>query len=266
MFRASRATSSALHRGRYQPVHIAVAKWSLEKSVFEWPMNTAESAWLPRVPLPQASESQTMAAMFLSSVGTSSGLPHCHDQQVHIEAMNSSPGNSTFAWPTNMVQSTPLFKVALPTPSKAEATTPMFRASRRNPSADQRGHCKPVRLAFANWSPGLRVLTWAALNQILEPVQNVACLKQWLASCNATTRIEDGEYWLRSLKQNRKQCGPLQSGLLVENLSWMPLLKIEFPPGFFGNKVDFNTARRRFEELEHPAEGKHRLAEMSPTC
>ncbi|KAH6920702.1 hypothetical protein HPB50_028307 [Hyalomma asiaticum] len=98
MFGASRRTSSALHRGRCQPVHFALVKSSLEKDAFYWPMNNAESARLQKDPLPQARKSQTMVAMFLSSVGTSPGLPHCHDRQVHIEAMNSSPETSAFVW------------------------------------------------------------------------------------------------------------------------------------------------------------------------
>ncbi|KAH6921136.1 hypothetical protein HPB50_027875 [Hyalomma asiaticum] len=48
-------------------------------------------------------------------------------------------------------------------------------------------------------------------------------------------------------------------------MSWIPSSKIQFPPRFLGNKQDCPTVKGGVEELEHTAEGKHRLADMSPT-
>ncbi|KAH6946247.1 hypothetical protein HPB50_012450 [Hyalomma asiaticum] len=59
----------------------------------------------------------------------------------------------------NIAKSALISNVALPTPSKAKATTAMFHASRRT-SALHRGRSMTVHDTFRKWSPGKEASAW----------------------------------------------------------------------------------------------------------
>ncbi|KAH6920334.1 hypothetical protein HPB50_028678 [Hyalomma asiaticum] len=177
-------------------------------------VNKAESAWLLKDPLPQARKSQTIAAMFLSSVGTSPGLPDCHDQQVHIEAMNSSAENSVSAWTVNIVLSPLRKKTALRTRRRAEEITAMFRASRRTSSALHSGRCQPVHIAVAKWSLEKSAFDWT-VNIVLSPLRTITALRTRSTDEDITAMFRASR---RTLSLHRGRCQPVHFALVKSSL------------------------------------------------